>query len=87
VLGLADAPAIASIANATVFVIEANRASRGKTKAAIRRLLSARAKILGAVLTKFDAKRIGYGTEYGYYYYYYGGSGPAGEKPRSRRGG
>lgn len=89
VLGLADAPAIASIVDSTVFVIEANRSSRGKTKAAIRRLLSARAKILGAVLTKFDAKRIGYGGDYGYYYYYYGGTGPAGgdKPPRSRRGG
>lgn len=90
VLGLADAPAIASIVDATVFVIEANRSSRGKTKAAIRRLLSARAKIIGAVLTKFDAKRIGYGNDYGYYYYYYGsqpGSAPpgAGGKKPSRR--
>lgn len=90
VLGLADAPAISSIVDATVFVIEANRSSRGKTKAAIRRLLSARAKIIGAVLTKFDAKRIGYGTEYGYYYYYYGGQGAqanTGKAGRSRRAG
>ncbi|MCW3848502.1 polysaccharide biosynthesis tyrosine autokinase [Sphingomonas sp. LB-2] len=85
VLGLADAPAISSIVDATVFVIEANRSSRGKTKAAVRRLLSARARIIGAVLTKFDAKRIGYGSDYGYYYYYYGGQGPQG--PGSARPG
>jgi succinoglycan biosynthesis transport protein ExoP len=76
VLGLADAPSISSVTEATVFVIEANRSSRGTTKAALRRLLAARAKVIGAVLTKFDAKRIGYGAQYGYnYYYYYGASG------------
>jgi len=88
VLGLADAPAISSVVDATVFVIEANRSSRGKTKAAVRRLLSARANIIGAVLTKFDAQRIGYGTEYDYYYYYYGGQKDApatGRKSLSQR--
>ncbi|HEY6816340.1 MAG TPA: polysaccharide biosynthesis tyrosine autokinase, partial [Croceibacterium sp.] len=84
VLGLADAPAISSIVDATVFVIEANRSSRGKTKAAVRRLLSARAKIIGAALTKFDAQRIGYGAEYDYYYYYYGGQ-KAADAPASGR--
>jgi len=72
VLGLADAPTIASAAEATVFVIEANRSARGQTKTALRRLLATRARIQGAVLTKFDSKRIGYGSEYGYTYYYYG---------------
>lgn len=90
VLGLADAPAISSIAAATVFVIEANRSSRGTTKAAVRRLLAARARIIGAVLTKFDARRIGYGSDYGYYYTYYGaqpgGLGQSGGRPEFGRG-
>lgn len=70
VMGLADAPLLASHMGGTVFVIEANRAHRGQAKIALRRLLSTQAKILGAVLTKFDVKAIGYGQDYGYGYRY-----------------
>ncbi|MBR0552098.1 GumC family protein [Stakelama marina] len=73
VLGLADAPLLASIAGNTIFVAEANRGHRGAAKTAIRRLQTAHAHILGAVLTKFDPKKSS--SDYGYYgysYYRYG---------------
>tara|TARA_B100000678_G_scaffold93270_1_gene77883 strand:- start:550 stop:2712 length:2163 start_codon:yes stop_codon:yes gene_type:complete len=73
VLGLADAPLLASIIGNTVFVVEANRGHRGSAKTAIRRLHTGRAHVVGAVLTKFDpdktASAYGY---YGYDYYRYG---------------
>ncbi|HUG46678.1 MAG TPA: polysaccharide biosynthesis tyrosine autokinase [Sphingomicrobium sp.] len=73
VLGLADAPRLASTAESVVFVIEANRAHRGQAKAALKRLLSANARVIGAVLTKFDPKKIGH-ADYGYGYSYRYGS-------------
>lgn len=74
VLGLADAVQLASAAEASLFVIESQGGSQGQTKAAIRRLAEGGANIVGAVLTKFDSHKIGYG-EYGYGdYYHYGKS-------------
>jgi len=73
VLGLADAPLIASIVGNTVFVVEASRGHRGATKAALRRLNTQHTHILGAVLTKFDPKNAA--SDYSYYgedYYHYG---------------
>jgi Mrp family chromosome partitioning ATPase len=71
VLGLADAPRLASAVESTVFVIEASGAHRGQAKSALRRLLRGRANLIGAVLTKFDAKKSGFGEQYGYYSYTY----------------
>lgn len=68
ILGLADAPTIASHVDATIFVIEANGAHHGAAKVALRRLAAARARLIGAILTKFDARSTGYGYDYGYYY-------------------
>jgi succinoglycan biosynthesis transport protein ExoP len=72
VLGLADAVILANAADHSIFVIEANGAHHGAAKAAIKRLRSAGAPILGALLTKFDSKKLGYGYSYGYYSYDYG---------------
>jgi capsular exopolysaccharide synthesis family protein len=72
VLGLADAPLLTALTEGTIFVIESDRGHRGATKSAVRRLQAARANLLGAVLTKFDAKKVGYGYAYGYDYYRYG---------------
>lgn len=72
VLGLADAPLLSAQVDGTLLVIESNRGFRGRTKGAIRRLRDAQALILGAVLTKFDARKAGVGQEYGYEYYTYG---------------
>lgn len=71
VLGLADAPTLASLVDATVFVLEANRLPFGQARAAVRRLGMAGGNILGVVLTKYRALEAGqaYGYQYGYYEY------------------
>lgn len=71
VLGLADAPMLAANTRAVLFVIEANRGVRGRTKAALRRLRLNHANILGALLTKFEARKAGLDQYYGYDYYQY----------------
>ncbi|QKG72455.1 GumC family protein [Erythrobacter mangrovi] len=73
VLGLADAPMLAAIADGTVFVVEAERGRSGALKAALRRLRSMKPVMLGAVLAKFDPTKSGnrYSAYYGYDYYQY----------------
>ncbi|WP_226795165.1 GumC family protein [Altererythrobacter sp. CC-YST694] len=73
VLGLADAPTLAALADGVVFVIEADRGRRGALKTALKRLRSVNAALLGAVLTKFDPDKSGnrYSEYYGYSYYRY----------------
>lgn len=73
VLGLADAPAMAAIADGVVFIVEAGRNRRGALKTALRRLRAVRPVLLGAVLTKFDTAKAGnrYSEYYGYEYYQY----------------
>jgi succinoglycan biosynthesis transport protein ExoP len=78
VLGLADAPSLSARVNGVIFVVEANRAHRGQAKIALRRMRSANAHLIGAVLTKFDARAIGYHSDYIYSYDYGSGSGRAG---------
>lgn len=72
VLGLADAPRLASIVDATMLVIEANRSQRGAIEGAIRRLTAARAHLIGAVLVKFDISKAEFGSDYLLDYYGYG---------------
>lgn len=72
VMGLADAPLLSRIADATVFIVEANRAHYGQAKTAIRRLLGAGAKIAGVVMTKYRAAEAGMSYDYHYQYYAYG---------------
>ena len=73
VLGLADAPMLAAIADGTIFVVEAERGRSGSLKAALRRLRSMEPTLLGAALAKFDPARSGnrYSAYYGYDYYAY----------------
>ena len=72
VLGLADAPLLAALADGVVMVVEAGRSRRGALKASLRRLRGMRAILLGAVLTKFDPKKSAnrYSDYYGYEYYH-----------------
>lgn len=70
VMGLADTVLLARKIEHLIFVIEAGRASQGRTAAAIRRLGNNEVAIDGAVLNKFDPHSAGYGYEYGYYYSY-----------------
>jgi succinoglycan biosynthesis transport protein ExoP len=69
VMGLADAPLIASVATGAVLTIEAGRTSRAQARAAIRRLRLSNARLFGVVLTKFDSRKTSYG--YGNYAYEY----------------
>ncbi|ANU06906.1 GumC family protein [Paraurantiacibacter namhicola] len=73
ILGLADSPELAALADGVLVVIEADRARGGQLKAALRRLRDTRPNILGAVLTKFDPAKAGnsYSAYYGYDYYRY----------------
>lgn len=73
VLGLADAPVMAALADGVVFVIEAGGSRRGTLRAALRRLGALKANVLGGVLTKFDPSQAGnrHSEYYGYEYYHY----------------
>jgi succinoglycan biosynthesis transport protein ExoP len=79
VLGLADAPTLAAVVEGTVFVVESKGTRRGLGKIAVQRLLTGRGRLLGGILTKFDAKQstYGYGAGYAYAYDY-----NYGEKPK-----
>ena len=70
VLGLADAPLIASRTEATLFVVEARGVKARIARQALARLQQGRSNLLGTILTKFEAKRAhyGYGYDYGYGY-------------------
>ncbi|MFC4293980.1 GumC family protein [Novosphingobium tardum] len=68
ILGLSDAPLIASAMSATVFVIAANSTSAKSAIGSLRRLMEAHAHIIGAVLTKFQAAEHGYSYNYSYSY-------------------
>lgn len=81
VLGLADAPRLASIVDATILVIEANRSHRGAIDGALRRLAAARAHVIGAVLVKFDSRKADPGTGYLDEYYTYGGEAETAATP------
>ncbi len=80
VMGLSDTVRLSAAVSGTVFVIEADGAQAGQVRASLERLRKAHANILGAVLTKFDARRSGYAYGYDYYGYDYGS--PAGRRPR-----
>ncbi|MGH6970912.1 MAG: polysaccharide biosynthesis tyrosine autokinase, partial [Caulobacteraceae bacterium] len=87
VMGLADAPLIASVANGAIVTIEAGRTSRTQARAAIKRLRVGNARLFGAILTKFDARKTtyGYGYAYAYEYDYQYGRKDAETQPAANR--
>ena len=68
VMGLADAPLIAARVDGVVYAVESHGIRSSLVKTALGRLISANARIIGGVLTKFDPRKAhyGYGYEYGY---------------------
>jgi capsular exopolysaccharide synthesis family protein len=70
VMGLADAPLIASRVEGVIYAIESHGIRSSLVKTALQRLLAVNTHILGGVLTKFQARKAhyGYGYEYGYSY-------------------
>ncbi len=67
-LGLADAPSIATHVEATVFIVDASQARRATILAALRRLRLSRARLLGIMLNRVELRTLGYG--YDQYYNY-----------------
>ncbi|MGO9474888.1 MAG: GumC family protein [Rhodomicrobium sp.] len=74
-LGLADAQLLAGTVAATIFVVGAGGTRKGMIRSALRRLQLARITPIGAVLTKFDPRSVGYTYGYGYGYGYGQGYG------------
>lgn len=74
VMGLADAPMLSRLVDATIFVLEANTLPFSRARAAVRRLNAAGGKTIGAVLTKYRALEAGQSYDYQYTYYQYGPS-------------
>jgi polysaccharide biosynthesis transport protein len=73
ILGLADAPLLASLAAGTLLVLAAGESRRGMVKVALKRLHFARAQMVGAVLNKFDLRAANYAyhsSPYGALEYY-----------------
>ena len=75
VMGFADALLISAVAEGTILVVEAGKTRRGQITSILHRLRMARAKVLGVVFTKFDARRSVYGDSYAAYYQYEHGYG------------
>ena len=74
VMGIADGPLLANCADATLMVVDSGRTKISNAQAALKRLLVARSRVIGVLLTKYDAKVAGYGYHYESYYAY---GGPA----------
>ncbi len=72
VLGLADAPLLGSVADATVLVVEAGATNRGFARNAAKRLRSTRSVLIGGILTKLDPRGNAYGYYHNFAYYQYG---------------
>ena len=78
ILGLADAPLLASITAGTLLVIATGQTRRSVVKAALKRLHFARARMVGALMNKCDFRSnygysgygYGYGTDYAALDYY-----------------
>jgi polysaccharide biosynthesis transport protein len=77
VMGLADAPLLASMVEGAMLVVEAGGTGRRLARVAIRRLSVGNARLLGVLLTKFDARKANYGSGYGYGYAYDYGTRPS----------
>ncbi len=67
VLGLADAPLLGNLADATVLVIEASGTRRDFARGAVKRLKATQSHLIGAILSKVESR----GSSYGYHSYYY----------------
>ena len=68
VMGLADALLLGSVVGGTLMVVNACETRRGVAKGALKRLHFARARLVGAILSKFDSRKAGFAYGYGYGY-------------------
>ena len=72
VMGIADAPILANLADGTLMVVHSGKTRISTAQAAVKRLYSARAQIVGSVLTHYDSKVAGSGYNYESHYAYGG---------------
>lgn len=70
VMGLADAPLIASRVEGVVYAVESHGIRSSMVKTALKRLTTANVRIFGGVLTKFQSRKAQYGYDYNYGYSY-----------------
>lgn len=70
VIGLADAPLIAAVVEATVFVIASGDTGTKSAIASLRRLHDVSANVIGTVLTRYSQRNAGYSYNYNYSYRY-----------------
>lgn len=86
VLDFADSPALSSVCDATILVLQAGNIRRPAALRTIDRLYEAKGYIVGAILTKFDARRADYAYGYNYGYgYNLESKGVSAETKRRRR--
>ena len=74
VLGLADAPLLGSIADATILVVSVGDTRRDFARGAVKRLRATHTHLIGGVLTKMRSRGHTYDYYYSGHYYSYGGS-------------
>jgi polysaccharide biosynthesis transport protein len=79
VVALADALLLASVASGTLMIVRACTTPKKIVKRAMSRLHFARARMIGALLNGFDARKVGFEYGYGYStdYHSYGKDTPA----------
>lgn len=76
-----DAAVIGRIVDGSLFVVRSKYASTDAVKTALEKLQDAGVKVLGAVLTRYDAKKSLKRSDYGYGYYYYNSNYSYGTPP------
>ncbi len=74
VLGLADAPILSNAADGTLLVVQSGKTKIRPAQLAFKRLLAARARVVGVLLSKYDPKTAGYGYGHHQHAAYYGNS-------------
>lgn len=72
VLGLTDAPLLASVAESTALVVQSRESRTGNVNDIIRRIRESGGSVIGVVLTMVTKSGVGYGYDYAYYSYSYG---------------
>ncbi len=73
-MGIADAVILAHIVAGTLLIVDSASTRRDVARGAVKRLTAARARMVGALLTKYDARISGYYYGYGDHdYHAYGG--------------
>ena len=72
VMGIAEAPILANAADGTLLVVHSGKTRITTAQVAVKRLYSARAHLIGSLLTQYDSKAAGYGYNYEGYYAYGG---------------